>query len=71
MGSFMRGREIVQIALLHGWADDGPGANHPYILKRAGRRPVPVRDRLENKFEAQGILKQLEIPKADWPEKCK
>jgi hypothetical protein len=32
---------------------------------------VPVRDRLENKFEAQGILKQLGIPKSDWPEKLK
>lgn len=71
VGSFMRGREIVEIAERHGWNDDGPGANHPYILKQAGQRPVPVRDKLENKFEAQGILKQLGISESDWPEKLK
>jgi hypothetical protein len=42
------------------------------FLDIRGREIVQIaRDRLENKFEAQGILKQLEIPKADWPEKCK
>ena len=71
MGSFMRGRELAAIALLHGWTDSGPGANHPYVLKRAGRRPVPVRDKLENKFEAQAILEQLGIPRSDWPEKLR
>ena len=71
MGSFMRGREIVEIARRHGWADAGPGACHPYILKRTGRRPVPVRDKLENRFEAQAMLKQLGVPKSDWPEKLK
>lgn len=68
----MRGGEIVEIAVGYGWFDDGPGANHPYILKREGaKRPIPVRDKLENRFEVQGILKQLEIPKANWPEKVK
>ena len=67
----MRGREIVEIAQCHGWADEGPGANHPYILKQAGQRQVPVRDKLENKYEAQGILKQLAIPRSDWPEKLR
>jgi hypothetical protein len=71
MGSFMRGRELVELAQGYGWTDDGPGANHPYILKKPGARPVPVRDKLENKFEAQGILKQLQIPRADWPEKLR
>ncbi len=68
----MRGGEIVEIAGKHGWSDEGPGAKHPYILKRKGAlRPVPVRDKLENKNEVRGILKQLEIPKEDWPEKVK
>jgi hypothetical protein len=68
----MRGREIVEIARRRGWEDHGPGAEHPYILKRPrARRPVPVRDRLENRFEVQGILKQLEIPREDWPEKVR
>jgi hypothetical protein len=67
----MRGREIIEIARRHGWTDGGPGACHPYILKLAGRRPVPVRDKLENRFEAQAILEQLGIPKSDWPEKLK
>jgi hypothetical protein len=62
----------VAIAEAFGWADEGPGSNHPYILRRRGaRRPVPVRDQLENRFEVQGILKQLEIPRDSWPEKVK
>lgn len=62
----------MAIAGEFGWLDDGPGSDHPYILKRPGaRRPVPVRDRLENKNECRGILKQLEIPKEAWPEKLK
>jgi len=71
MGSFIRGREIVAIAQRYGWKAGGPGANHPHILKRQGDRPVPVRSRLENKYEAQGLLKQLSIPRSDWPEKLK
>lgn len=68
----MRGREIVEIARAHGWRDDGPGAEHPFILKRPGApRPVPVRDRLENGFEVQAILKQLGIPREDWPAKAR
>ena len=72
MGSFMRGRQIVELARLYGWKDHGPGAEHPFILKRPGaRRPIPVRARLENRFEVQSILKQLDIPRQDWPEKVK
>ena len=52
-------------------ADGGPGANHPYILKKPGFRSVPVRDKIQNRFEALAILKQLGIPKAAWPEKLK
>jgi hypothetical protein len=68
----MRGRELVAIAQRHGWADAGPGANHPFVLKKPGAlRPIPIRDRLENRFEVQAILKQLEIPRSDWPEKAR
>ena len=69
MGStFMKGLELVQLAERYGWANAGPGANHPYILKKPGCRSVPVRDKIQNRFEAIGILKQLGIPKAAWPE---
>lgn len=72
LGSFMRGIEIVRLAEEFDWSDDGPGANHPFILKRPGaRRPIPVRDRIENRKEAQGILRQLGIPRDRWSEKCK
>ena len=72
MGSaFMKGLELVQLAQHHGWADGGPGANHPYILKKPGFRSVPVRDKIQNRFEALAILKQLGIPKAAWPEKLR
>jgi len=59
------------LANAHGWKENRPGANHPYILKKAEHRTVPVRDKLQNKFEAQGILKQLDIRVAEWPEKLK
>jgi len=71
MSSFARGRDIVDLAKLHGWIDSGPGGSHKFLLKKLGKRTVPIRDRLENKFEAQGVLKQLEIDRADWPEKLR
>jgi hypothetical protein len=67
----MLGREIVAIAAAHGWKDEGAGANHPHILKREGERPVPVRARLENRYEVQAILKQLSIPRRDRPDKVR
>ena len=67
----MRGREIVALAIEYGWVDSGPGTNHPQILKREGSRPVPVRARLDNRFEVQSILKQLGIPRSAWPGKVK
>jgi len=67
----MRGRDLVALAGEFGWIDGGPGANHPHILKRQGDRPVPIRARLENRFEVQSILKQLGIPRTAWPEKVK
>jgi hypothetical protein len=69
VGSFIRGREVVALAIEFGWIDSGPGANHPHVLKREGSRPVPVRARLDNRFEVQSILKQLDIPRSAWPEK--
>lgn len=70
MVSFMAGREIVKLALKYGWIDKG-GTKHPYQLEKAGKRPVPVRGRLENPNEIRKILGQLDIPRADWPEKLK
>lgn len=68
----MRGQEIVRIAVAFGWTDQGPGSNHPFLLRRAGApRRVPVRDKLENRAEVQGILKQLQVPREAWPEKVK
>lgn len=67
MGSaLLKGIEIVKLAERHGWIDVG-GTNHPYLLKKAGKRPVPVREKLQNPNEIMAILKQLEIPKRDWP----
>lgn len=67
VSAFMKGLDLVRLALAHGWRDAGPGANHPYILKKPGQRPVPVRDRIQNRYEAIGILKQLGVPRRDWP----
>jgi hypothetical protein len=58
----------VALAVEFGWVDAG---HHPHILKREAERPVPVRARLENRFEVQSILKQLGIPRTAWPEKVK
>jgi hypothetical protein len=71
VASFMRGGDIVALASEFGWIDAGPGANHPHILKREGDRPVPVRARLDNRFEVQSGLKQLGVPRTAWPEKVK
>jgi len=70
MASFMTGREILKLAIRHGWVDRG-GSKHPVRMVKPGKRTVPIRDRLENADEVRAVLKQLEIPRADWPEKLK
>ena len=72
MGSaFMKGIEIVNIALTHGWIDRGPGGCHPFVLVKPGCCPVPVRDKRQNPIEARHLLKELGIPRPEWPSKLK
>lgn len=54
-----------------GWKDEGPGAKHPILMKKAGERSVPIRAKIHNRDEAKGILKQMGVPKKDWPENLK
>jgi hypothetical protein len=69
MGSaFLLGNDIVKIALKQGWnLRDHPGGNHPFILEKPGCWCVPIRHKLKSRFEVLGILKQLDIPRSDWP----
>jgi hypothetical protein len=71
MASFMRGIEVVKLAAEHGWRDRGPGGDHPYVLVKPGHRSVAVRQKLNNRFEAQKLMKELGIPKENWPEKLR
>jgi hypothetical protein len=65
----MLGLELVKLAIAQGWTlKPHPGGGHPYLLERAGAsRPVPVRHKLKSRTEVIAILKQLGIPRADWP----
>lgn len=67
MGTF-KGEILKGLAEANGWIDDGPGANHPYVMKKAGLRPVPIRSKLTNHTEVRDILKQLKIPRDQWPD---
>lgn len=70
MGSaFMNGIELVKIATRHGWTQrPHPGGNHPYLMERPGApRPIPIRHKLKSREEVQTVLKQLGIPRAEWP----
>ena len=59
---------LVKIAIRHGWTlRERPGGNHPFILEKKGNWCVPIRHKLNSRFEVIGILKQLGIPRADWP----
>jgi len=40
-------------------------------MRKAGERTVPIRGKLQNPNEVRSILKQMGIPKADWPENLK
>lgn len=67
MGSaLMDGVDLVRLAERHGWVAVG-GSKHPFLFKTVGWRPVPVRNKLQNPNEIRGILKQLEIPRTEWP----
>jgi hypothetical protein len=39
------------------------------MLAKSGERRVAVRKNLNNRFEVQKILKELKIPRQDWPER--
>jgi len=70
MGSaFMPGCELVKLGIAHGWSlKPHPGGDHPYLLERPGApRPIPIRHKLKSRNEVIVILKQLEIPRTDWP----
>jgi len=63
-----KGADLKAIAMVHGWIDGGPGANHPFLMKKPGHRTVPLRGKIQNRHEARSVLKQMEIPRSDWPE---
>ena len=69
MGSaLLFGIDLVKIAERFGWIlRERPGGNHPFILEKPGSWCVPIRHKLKSRFEVIGILKQLGIPRADWP----
>lgn len=66
-----KGKELKDIAERHGWVDSGPGGKHPFVMKKPGKRTVPLRDKIQNAHEARSLLKQLDIPKIEWPENLK
>lgn len=66
-----KGAELKAIGEGHGWLDAGPGANHPILMQKAGHRTVPIRGKIRNREEAKSILKQMGIPREDWPENLK
>lgn len=70
MGTF-KGEILKRLAEQNGWVDVGPGANHPFVMKKAGQRRVPIRAKLTNMNEARDILKQLKIPRTQWPDTLK
>ena len=61
------GKDLKEIGLKHGWKDGGPGGSHPYLMKKAGKRTVPIRSKLNNPNEVRSILKQMDIPRSAWP----
>ena len=65
------GRKFKEIGVRNGWADAGPGGKHPFLMKKAGERTVPIRAKLQNPNEARSILKQMGIPRDQWPENLK
>lgn len=69
MGSaYLLGIDLVKMAEKHGWVlRDRPGGNDPYILERPGRWCVPIRYKLKSRLEVITILKQLGIPRDEWP----
>lgn len=71
MGTFLPFKTLEQIARKHSWRDVGPGGRHPHIFDKPGCRPVPCQARIDRKEIAQSLLKQLGIPREEWPENCR
>lgn len=65
------GQELRAIGEAQGWVDAGPGGKHPIRMQKTGMRTVPIRAKIQNRNEAQDVLKQMKIPKTHWPENLK
>lgn len=65
------GIDLKKIGEKYGWKDAGPGGSHPILMRKPGYRTVPIRAKIQNRDEARGILRQMEIPKEEWPENLK
>ena len=71
--NFIDPRIIIKLAIQHGWTshESRSGGSHTIMLRKPDGRTVPVRSKIKGRIEAQVLLKELEIPKKDWPEKAK
>ncbi len=71
--NFIHPKIIIVLALKYGWTATSSvnGGSHVTHFSKEGHRTVPMRNKIKGRIEAQIILKQLEIPKKDWPGKVK
>jgi len=71
--SFIEPKIIIKLGNLHGWTAHASrsSGSHTVMLRKPDGRTVPVRNKIKGRLEAQRLLKELEVPREDWPEKVR
>lgn len=71
--NFIDPKIIIRLGIKHGWAShpSKSGGSHTVMMRKPDGRTVPIRNQIKGRIEAQRILKELDVPKQDWPDKVR
>jgi predicted RNA binding protein YcfA (HicA-like mRNA interferase family) len=71
--NFIEPKILIKLAEEHGWVahKSKKGGSHTVMMKKPGKRKVPIRSTCKGKIEAQVILDELGIPRDKWPDKVR
>jgi len=71
--NFIEPKVLIMLGIKHGWTahPSKSGGSHTAMMRKPDGRIVPVRHQIKGRIEAQRIMKELDVPKEDWPDKLR
>ena len=71
--NFIDPKVLIKLGIKYGWVEHkrSSGGSHTVMMRKPDGRTVPIRNKIKGRIEAQRLLKELGIPKSEWPEKVR